>query len=58
MTLHATHTTAVLRVASTMRYAVHGYWAYCMGCEWHRTFMDAVDAERAAAAHAAREAGR
>ena len=53
-----THQTAVLRIASTLRYAVKGYWAYCMGCEWHRTFMDAVDAERASAAHVAREAGR
>lgn len=38
--------------------AVIGFTAYCTVCAWQRWFVERIDAERAAAAHMAREAGR
>lgn len=53
------HTTGVIQLRKgPPQYATVAHQAYCAGCGWRAHFTDPVDAERAAAAHAAREAGR
>ena len=57
--MNSPHATGVIQLRKgPPTYATAAYQAYCAACGWQAHYTHAVDAERASAAHMAREAGR